>query len=107
MLWGVVVVMPPLLAGLSPDRRKKLQQAQQVRAVRKSQGNEPRWMRDVNHQLSHQIIFHAQQQEVGIIRLERLAGPRRRTARTHRGGEAPKNNRLIATWAFHPLASFI
>ena len=88
-------------------RRKKLQQAQQVRAVRKSQGNEPRWMRDVNHQLSHQIIFHAQQQEVGIIRLERLAGIRRRTARTSRGAKARKNNRLIATWTFHQLASFI
>jgi len=44
---------------------------------------------------------------VGIIRLERLAGIRRRTARTSRGAKARKNNRLIATWTFHQLAGFI
>jgi putative transposase len=91
-------------------RRKKLQQAKKVRAVRKSQGKEHRWMRDVNHKLSCQIVSHAQRQGVGIIRLERLAGIRRRTARTSRGAKktkARKNNRLIATWTFHQLASFI
>jgi putative transposase len=88
-------------------RCKKRQQAKKVRAVRKSQGKEHRWMRDVNHKLSCQIVSHAQRQGVGIIRLERLAGIRRRTARTSRGAKARKNNRLIATWTFHQLASFI
>ena len=88
-------------------RRTKRQQAKKVRAVRKSQSKEHRWMRDVNHKLSCQIVSHAQRQGVGIIRLERLAGIRRRTARTSRGAKARKNNRLIATWTFHQLASFI
>ena len=58
---------------------KHLQRAKKVRAVRKSQGKERRWMRDVNHKLSRQIVCHAQAQGVGIIRLERLAGIRHRS----------------------------
>jgi len=92
-------------------RRKQLQRAKKVRAVRKSRGKEARWMRDTNHKLSHQIVTHAQQQGVGVIRIERLAGIRqrttRRTARTSGGAKARKNNRLIATWTFHQLATFI
>ena len=98
-------------------RRKDLQRAKKVRAVRKSQGKERRWMRDVNHKLSHQIVAHAQAQGVGVIRMERLAGIRQgtsqRTARTSGGAtgrkaaNARKNNRLIATWTFYQLATFI
>ena len=91
--------------------RKDLQQAKQVRAVRQSPGKEQRWMRAVNHQLSRQIVSHAQQQGVGVIRMEQLAGirdrTRQRTARTSGGAKARKNNRLIATRAFHQLATFI
>jgi IS605 OrfB family transposase len=80
--------------------------------VRKSQGKEHRWMRDINHKLSHQIVAHAKTQGVGIIRLEHLAGIRQRTARTSRGANrrkaanARKNTRLMATWTFHQLASY-
>lgn len=88
-------------------RRKDLQKAGKVRAVRKSQGKEHRWMRDTNHKLSHQIVSHAHEQGVGIIRIEQLAGIRQRTARTSRGAKARKNNRMIATWTFHQLATFI
>lgn len=88
-------------------RRTKLQQAKKVRAVRKSQGKEQRWMRDTNHKLSHQIVSHAQTQGVGVIRMEKLAGIRRRTARTSGGAKARKNNRMIATWTFYQLATFI
>jgi IS605 OrfB family transposase len=90
--------------------RKQLQRAKKVRAIRKSQGKERRWMRDTNHKLSHQIVAHAQQQRVGTIRMEQLAGIRRRTARTSGGANKPKarkNNRMIATWAFYQLATFI
>jgi putative transposase len=59
--------------------RRDLQKAKQVRAVRKSEGKERRWMREINHQLSHQIVAHAQQQGVGTIRLEQLAGMRQPT----------------------------
>jgi putative transposase len=100
-------------------RRKDLQHAKKVRAVRKTQGKERRWMRDTNHKLSRQIVSHAQHQGVGMIRLEQLAGIRtrtqQRTARTSRGAtgrsrkaaNARKNNRMIATWAFYQLATFI
>jgi putative transposase len=87
--------------------RKDLQKAKKVRAVRKSQGKERRWMRDINHKLSHALISHAQQQGVGTIRMEQLAGIRQRTARKSRGAKARKNNRISATWTFHQLATLI
>ncbi len=98
--------------------RKQLQKAGKVRAVRQSRGKERRWMRDINHKLSRQIVAHAQQQGVGIIRLEELAGIRRRisqytprTACTSRGAQrhhaARKNNRMKNTWSFFQLTQFI
>jgi IS605 OrfB family transposase len=87
--------------------RRHLQHAGKVRAVRKSQGKERRWMRDINHKLSRQIVTHAQAQCVGIIRLEQLAGIRQRTARTSRGAKARRNNRMIATWPFYQLSTYI
>jgi putative transposase len=87
-----------------------------VRAVRTSQGKEQRWMRDTNHKLSHQIVLHAKTQGVGTIRLEQLAGIRQRTARTSRGAnrrkaakaaKARNNKRMMATWTFRQLATFI
>jgi len=98
--------------------RKRLQRAGKARAVRKTEGKEQRWMRDINHKLSRQIVAHAHQQGVGVIRLERLAGIRRRisqrtldTARTSRGAKrqhaARKNNRMKNTWTFFQLTQFI
>jgi putative transposase len=75
--------------------------------VRTSRGKESRWMRDINHQLSHQIVSHTRHQGVGMIRMEQLAGIRQRTARTSRGAKARNNNRLMATWTFHQLATCI
>jgi IS605 OrfB family transposase len=89
------------------SRRKKHQKAKKVRAVRKSEGKERRWMRDINHKLSHQIVSHAHQQGVGIIRMEKLAGIRQCTARKSGGAKVRKNNRMMATWTFHQLATFI
>jgi transposase len=82
-------------------RRKRLQRAGKIRAVRKSRGTERRWMRDLNHKLSRQMVSHARSQGVGIIRWGQLAGMRQRTyqrtARTSRGAQARTNNRMIAT----------
>jgi putative transposase len=76
-------------------------------------------MRAINHQLSRQLITHAQQQGVGIIRLEALKGirpritqhPAPRTARTRRGtkrhGAVHKNNRMKNAWPFYQLTTFI
>jgi IS605 OrfB family transposase len=93
-------------------RRKRLLRAGKIRAVRKSQGKERRWMRDLNHKLSRQIVSHAQMQVVGTIRLEELAGIPQRTARTSRGAgkavaTARRNSRMIATRPFSQLSTFM
>ena len=91
-------------------QRRSLQQAGKARTVKQRQGKERRWMRDINHQLSRQIINHAHEQGVGIIRLETLAGIRQRTTRTRRGAarsKARKNNRMKNTWSFFQLTQFI
>jgi len=87
--------------------RKRLQKAKKIRAIRKSQGKETRWMTNINHQLSRQIVNHAHTQGVGIIRLETLTGIRQGTTRTSRGAKARKNNRMMATWSFFQLTTFI
>lgn len=95
-------------------RRRHLQCAGKMRAVRKSLGKEQRWMRDLNHELSHRIVALAREQGVGVIRLEKLTGirerARRNTARKSGGAKhraARTNNRMIATWAFRQLSMFI
>jgi putative transposase len=52
------------------SRRKQLQKARKTRAVRKSKGKESRWMKNINHQLSRQIINYAHEQGVGTIKVE-------------------------------------
>ncbi len=88
-------------------RRKKLQKAKKTRAIRKSKGKEARWMKEINHQLSRQIVNHAHEQGVGTIKVESLAGIRKGTTRTSRGAKARKNNRMKNTWSFYQLTLFI
>jgi putative transposase len=89
------------------SQRKKLQKARKVRAVRKSQGKESRWMKNVNHQLSRQIVNHAHANGIGVIKVEALAGIRKGTTSKSRGASARKNNRMKNTWSFYQLATFI
>ena len=89
------------------SRRKKLQKAKKTRAVKKSNGKEARWMKNVNHQLSRQIVNHAHEQGVGTIKVESLAGIRKGTTRTSRGAKARKNNRMKNSWSFYQLTAFI
>ncbi|HET8853494.1 MAG TPA: transposase [Ktedonobacteraceae bacterium] len=88
-------------------RRKTLQKAKKKRAVKKSQGKETRWMKDINHKLSRQIVNHAYEQGVGTIKVESLAGIRKGTTRTSRGAKARKNNRMKNSWSFYQLTAFI
>jgi len=88
-------------------RRKKLQQARKTRAIRKSRGKEARWMKNINHQLSRQIVNHAQEQGVGTIKVEALTGIRKNTTRTSGGASARKNNRMQNSWSFYQLTMFI
>jgi IS605 OrfB family transposase len=89
------------------SQRKKLQKAKKPRAVKKSKGKEARWMKNSNHQLSRQIVNHAQEQGVGTIKVESLAGIRKGTTRTSGGAKARKNNRMQNSWSFYQLRLFI
>jgi putative transposase len=89
------------------SRRKQLQKAKKTRAVKKSKGKEARWMKNINHQLSRQIVNHAHEQGVRTIKVESLAGIRKGTTRTSRGAHARKNNRMKNTWSFSQLSLFI
>ena len=89
------------------SRRKKLQKAKKPRAVKKSKGKESLWMKNINHQLSRQIVNHAHEQGVGTIKGESLAGIRKGTTRTSRGAKARKNNRMKNSWSFSQLTLFI
>lgn len=88
-------------------RRKRLQKAKKTRAVKKSKGKERRWMKDINHKLSHQIVNHAAEQGVGTIKIESLHGIRKGTTRTSRGAKARKNNRMNNSWSFYQLTMFL
>ncbi len=88
-------------------RRKKLQKAKKTRAVKKSKGKEARWMKNINHQLSRQIVNHARKQGVGTIKIESLQGIRKGTTSTSRGAKARKNNRMKNSWSFYQLSTFI
>jgi IS605 OrfB family transposase len=89
------------------SRRKKLQKAKKRRAVKKSKGKESRWMKEINHQLSRQIVNHAYEQGVGTIKVESLVGIRKGTTRTSGGAKARKNNRMQNSWSFSQLTLFI
>ncbi|MFL5695401.1 MAG: RNA-guided endonuclease InsQ/TnpB family protein [Ktedonobacteraceae bacterium] len=89
------------------SRRKRLQKAKKIRAVKKSKGKEARWMKNINHQLSRHIVNHAHEQGVCTIKVESLAGIRKGTTRTSRGASARKNNRMKNTWSFYQLTMFI
>lgn len=88
-------------------RRKALQKADKRRALRKSQGKESRWMKNINHQISRQIVNEANTQGVNTIKLEALTGIRERTTRTSRRASARKNNRMSHSWSFSQLSQFI
>ena len=89
------------------SRRKKLQKAKKLRAVKKSKGKESRWMKDINHKLSREVVNHAHEQGVGTIKVESLAGIRKGTTRTSGGAKVRKNNRMQNSWSFYQLTLFI
>jgi putative transposase len=54
------------------SRRRKLGKAKKLDAIRKSKNKESRWMRDLNHKISRQIVNFAITHGVGTIRMEDL-----------------------------------
>ena len=58
-------------------------------------------MKDQDHKVSRQIVNFAKENNVSIIRLEKLSGIRQ-TTRTSR-----KNEKNLHTWSFYRLAQYI
>jgi IS605 OrfB family transposase len=81
--------------------RKKLGKLKKQKAINKLDNKEQRWMQDTDHKVSRQLVNFARDNNVAVIRLEKLAGIRQ-TARTSR-----KNEKNLHTWSFYRLASFI
>ena len=83
------------------QRRKKLGKAKKLNAIRKSKKKEQRWLQDQDHKISRDIITFAVENNVGIIRLEKLANIRKKTSKSR------KNNLSLSNWSFYRLSSYI
>ena len=81
--------------------RKKLGKAKKLKAIKKRNNKEQRWMKDKDHKSSRQIVNFAIQSNASVIRMEKLANIRN-TARTSR-----KNEKNLHTWSFYCLAQYI
>lgn len=81
--------------------RKVLGKKKKLNAIRKSKDKEQRWMKDQDHKVSRAIIDFAKENNISVIRLEKLANIRQ-TTRTSR-----KNEKNLHTWSFYRLSQFI
>ena len=81
--------------------RKALGKTKKLQAIKNLNDKEQRWMKDQDHQISRRIINFAVQNNVSVLRLEKLTNIRN-TARTSR-----KNEKNLHTWSFYRLANFI
>lgn len=82
-------------------KRRKLGKAKKLNAIKKLKDTEQRWMQDQDHKISRSIVSFAVQNNVSVIRMEKLANIRN-TARTSR-----KNEKNLHTWSFYRLAQYI
>ena len=82
-------------------KRKSLGKAKKLKALRKLDDKEQRWMKDKDHKISREIVNFAKENNVKVIQMEELSGIRQ-TARTSR-----KNAKNLHTWSFYRLAQFI
>lgn len=81
--------------------RKKLGKAKKVNKIKSINDKEQRYMKDQDHKISRGIVNFAIQNNVSVIRLEKLTNIRN-TAKTSR-----KNEKNLHTWSFYRLAQFI
>ena len=82
-------------------KRRALGKSKKPRVIKKLSNKEQRWMRDVDHKVSREIVNFAVQNNVATIKLEQLANISN-TARTSR-----KNNHSLHSWSFYRLAQYI
>ncbi|WP_018466157.1 RNA-guided endonuclease InsQ/TnpB family protein [Calidithermus timidus] len=77
--------------------RKRLQRHRRTDRVRAQSGKERRWMHDLNHKLSRELVDMARSYPNAVLAFERLDGIRDRV----RGSK--KFNRMMSSWAFRDL----
>ena len=83
------------------ERRQGLQQAGRLSRVKKEQGKERRWVRDINHKISRNIVDDALKSGKGIA-LENLRGIHNRVK-----SGSKKLNRMNSGWSFNELKELI
>jgi len=81
--------------------RKRQAKKKKLKRIKASKDKESRCMRDINHKVSSEIIEQALAVEKPIIVLEKLQGIRQRSK------SSKKLNRMLNSWAFAQLQSFI
>lgn len=81
--------------------RKKLGKCKKLKKIKQVGNKEQRWMNDQDHKISRQIVNFAIDNNVSVIRMEKLANIRN-TANTSR-----KNEKNLHTWSFYRLAKYI
>lgn len=82
------------------NRRASLQAAGLMGEVKRSKGNEFRWMRAENHRISKQVLETVAEQG-GALAIEKLLGIRDRVKLTR------KVNRMLHSWAFGELIEML
>ncbi len=82
-------------------KRKRLGRLKKVNAIKTLKDKEQRWMKDQDHKISRGIVDFAIQNNVSIIKLEKLTKIRQ-TAKTSR-----KNASNLHNWSFYRLTLFI
>lgn len=82
--------------------RRKLGKAKKLDAIRKMGNKESRWMKDMNHKISRQIINFAIANGVGLIRMEDLT-----EIRNQRKSKKSDPGRNLHNWTFYQLQEMI
>jgi len=81
--------------------KQKLGKHKKQKAINKIKTKEQQWMNYQDHCISKQIINFAIQNNVSIIKMEKLSGIRQKTSKSR------KNNKYIHTWPFFRLQQFV
>ena len=81
--------------------RRKLGQSKKVKAIKTINDKEQRWMRDLNHKISRQLVNLAVQEQVGTIIMEGLDNIRNTAKSLNRA------DRSLHSWTFYQLQQFI
>lgn len=81
--------------------RRKMGKLKKLSAIRKQQNKEHRYIKDQNHKISRKIVNMAIEEQVSVIKIEKLTNIRQ-TTRTSR-----KNAKNLHNWSFYQLQMFI